>query len=306
MYREGAGSQHSEPCHYVGRAGDPRTKMSDELSQVDPDGNTETSGSTTKKPSAVQYYQWFFTLHMEYGKETIKVIQESQVWQVLREHCKKFGFQLERGAEGGKHHYQGWFSLETKERFTPLKNKLGWPHIHLEPLRDLHRAMAYCSKAETYVAGPWTESHRPLVNIIDTLRPWQVQLHDEIKGYVTDRRKVIWYVDEKGNEGKSTFSIWLTRQRGLGVYRFPGSSKRDCVAYCLKECEPKCVIFDFARDDFHTCDYGLLEELKNGQLFSQRYKSVVVDFDPPMVIVFANTEPELKKMSADRWDIRRF
>jgi len=273
-------------------------------SQPEPGGNTKTPGSgpvKRAKPQGTQCFQWFFTLGQEHESQKI---QESDVWGVLREHCKKFEFQLEQG-EGGFLHYQGWFSLKNKERnMVLLKNMLGFNWIHLEPLKNMFAASKYCTKGKTFVKGPWSDTKRPLLPIITELRPWQEALVKEIDAYQMERRKIIWYTDLEGSSGKSTFAVHLSRERG-DVVTFGGKFKRKSIYYAFAGAgNVKCVIFDIARKDFWDFDYGILEELKNGQVFVEKYESHVVNFDAPMVVVFANFEPEKTGLSNDRWDLR--
>ena len=272
-------------------------------SQVEPGGNTDTPGSTSTKRTkqGVQCFQWFFTLGQVHESQKI---QESEVWGVLREHSKRFEFQLERG-EGGFLHYQGWFSLKCKERSMQLvKNMMGFNWMHLEPLKNMFAASKYCTKKETFVKGPWSDKKKPLLPIIELLRPWQQDLLNEINAYQMERRKVIWYTDLKGGSGKSTFATYLDREYE-SVATFPGVFKRKSIYYAMSNYEgKKCVVFDIAREDFFKFDYGILEELKNGMIFVEKYESHTVHFDAPMVVVFANFLPEKNALSEDRWDLR--
>jgi hypothetical protein len=51
-------------------------------------------------------------------------------------------------------------------------------------------------------------------------------------------------------------------------------------------------------------NYGAIEQIKNGLLFSGKYEGGQCVFNQPHVIVFANAEPKEEQMSMDRWDIR--
>lgn len=272
-------------------------------SQAEPGGNTKTPGPAKKRrtPQANQCWKWFFTLKVDHESQKI---QESEVWCILNEHAKRFEFQLEKG-EGGLIHYQGWLSLKVKERnMLLLKNMLGLNWIHLEPLQNIFASSKYCTKTDTRIKGPWSEKKRPLLPIIQTLRPWQEALFNEIQSYTMDRRKVIWYTDKTGGSGKSTFAVHLSREYDY-IVNFGGKFKRKSVYYAFGNSNNvKCVIFDIARDDYFKFDYGILEELKNGQVFIEKYESHVVNFDAPMVVVFANFEPEKNALSSDRWDLR--
>ena len=66
------------------------------------------------------------------------------------------------------------------------------------------------------------------------------------------------------------------------------------------------MIFDLSRTQEGFFNYSIIENFKNGYLFSPKYESCVKHFDVPHVIIFSNFEPEQAKLSEDRWDIHRF
>lgn len=285
-------------------------------SQVEPAGNTDTAGSEASVPDArpakkqaIQCYAWFFTLPMEAEpvepEEPKSRVLAVDLWNILREHCKTFTFQLEQG-EGGYKHYQGHFSLKVKERsLVLLKNMLGLHNIHLEPRKNVFAAERYCTKSETRVEGPWNQDKKPLKPKLTELRPWQQGLLDEMIAS-TDDRKVIWYVDKVGGQGKTTFGIHMNRL-GQGFHYFKGKFPRKDLLYLLsKESNIKGVIIDIARSDLRDFDYGILEILKDGFVRTAKYEGALVEFDPPPVIVFSNGDPDKNELSDDRWDIRTF
>jgi len=110
-------------------------------------------------------------------------------------------------------------------------------------------------------------------------------------------REVRWYFDESGGSGKSTFC----RQFGHGQrYVITGGKHADI--YYAYNYEPY-VFFDWPRSSEDTFPYGVVESFKNGYFLSTKYESAPVTFQPPIVIVFANFQPDMTKLSLDRWDI---
>lgn len=268
-------------------------------SQVEPGGNTEPPGKR-RKIQGTQCYNWVFTLSQQHESQKIQPIE---LWNTLYEYCKKFKFQLEKG-EGGLLHYQGSISLKTKDRLGPVKNMLGTNWIHLEETLNIFAANKYVGKAETRVDGPWDEKHMPLDPIIDApLYDWQQKLLDEIRSK-PDKRQIVWYHDKEGNKGKTSFAVHLSRIEE-GVVRISGRMKRTDVCHIMsKQRGIKCVLFDIERDDFFSFDYGILAELKSGQIVSGKYDSGIFNFNVPWVVVFANHEPNKERMSFDRWVVR--
>lgn len=225
---------------------------------------------------------------------------ERQLFQVMRQHAKEFVFQLERG-EGGYLHFQGCFSLETKERMEPLKNKLGFHVIHLEPCRDWHASKKYCSKPEGRMGRTWRNGmiylpERPLQHI------WQQELKRELRE-TPHPRKIIWYCDQVGGAGKTTFAVHMHLENPDDNIIVKNGRSAD-VAAAIGDTQPRVVIVDLSRTQEDHMNYQVLEDLKNGVIFQSKYKSRMLVFETPHVVVFANFLPNLAALSADRWDVR--
>ncbi len=61
------------------------------------------------------------------------------------------------------------------------------------------------------------------------------------------------------------------------------------------------IIVDLARCKEGFVNYAILENIKNGVMFSPKYDSHTKYFKPPHLVVMANWWPEYWKMSMDRW-----
>lgn len=255
-----------------------------EVSQCEPSGNTKNAWHSN------QLYRWFFTLDSS-------KIELSQLSHTLREISKKFNFQLEKG-DTGYEHFQGVFSLKTKERFATVKNHF-CPAIHLEPCKDWWKSIKYTSKDHTKVAGPWNE----VSVMIKTIKPdqfykWQTDLAVIIDTNPDDR-KIHWLWESEGNVGKTAFCKWAYVNKGATIIQ-NGSSKD--LAYAIPD-SPTCVIVNLPRTSEDRVNYSALESIKDGLFFSPKYESGTKIFDPPHLIVFANFEPLTSAMSKDRWKI---
>lgn len=253
-----------------------------------PGGNTKTPGYPRVSG---QYFKWFFTLKSEN-------IQNIQLWEVLDELSKKFHYQLEL-SESGYEHYQGCFSVHHKETFKAMKNRLGFSVIHLERCEDWLESVAYCTKKETRIDGPWNKSKKP-INCKKPEMEWCTEVYD-ILAEKPDYRTIHWFVDTKGNNGKSWLTkwIWLNYKNVLLL-----NGKRNDIEYqVLKNGGCDIAIYDVPRTNSDYVSYQSLENIKNGLVTSGKYEGGTVAFNNPHVIVFANCEPDYKKMSKDRWQI---
>lgn len=266
-------------------------KIKSQISQSNPGGNTKPPG----KIPQFQLYCWFFTL---------KVTETSQEAEELAEHlktfCKKFTFQKESGEKTGYIHWQGCFTMITKEYFQTVKNRF-CESIHLEPTKDVFASKNYCSKSETRLEGPYDEKYV----FIDTIKRenfkhWQ---NDIMKIIATkpDYRTIHWYWEPNGNVGKTSFCKYLAVHKTATVL---GNGAFKDLAQAIGD-SPKIVCFNITRDLEERINYSALEAIKDGLVFSGKYESKTKVFNCPHVFVFANFEPRLDAMSADRWIISR-
>lgn len=100
---------------------------------------------------------WIGTLFVENGSEAD--------FRGTMDECKDIRFyvgQLESAPDTGRLHYQFYVYLHKKVRLAGLKRSLGRREVHLEQRRGSHDdAVAYCSKDESRVEGPWTGGDPP-------------------------------------------------------------------------------------------------------------------------------------------------
>ena len=130
------------------------------------------------------------------------------------------------------------------------------------------------------------------------LRFWQRELLIYLENE-PDPRKIVWYVDEKGNSGKTFLSKYLIAKKG--AVRFENGRSCDIKFAYAGE---KIVLFDLSRSQEERFNYEVLESLKNGVMFSSKYGSAMRVYSVPHVVVFCNWSPNCEKLSQDRWDVR--
>jgi len=136
---------------------------------------------------------------------------------------------------------------------------------------------------------------------------WQKSLIDELKYTEPNDRTVIWYIDDSDNGGRGgkKGKTWLSKYilSHMNAARFVNAKSSD-LAHAYNDEE--IVIFDLTRSNEGAVNYSIMESFKDGMLFSPKYNSHSKIFASPHLIVFANWAPDMEKMSADRWVIRRF
>lgn len=129
------------------------------------------------------------------------------------------------------------------------------------------------------------------------LRPFQKMCMDILNGPVCNR-SVYWFWDHQGNTGKTWFSKYLVAMHD--AIRLENGKSADLkYAYTGQ----RIVIFDFSRSTMDRINYEAIEAIKNGLVFSGKYESTAKIHSIPHVLCFANCEPELQKLSMDRWKV---
>lgn len=113
-----------------------------------------------------------------------------------------------------------------------------------------------------------------------------------------NKRQITWVFDEKGNTGKTFLTQHLIAKHN--AVRFTNGKTKD-IAYAYNK--ESIVAFDFARSCEERINYQIIEDLKNGMLFSSKYTSQCKMFKPPKIVIMANFMPDKSKLSDDRWDI---
>ena len=148
----------------------------------------------------------------------------------------------------------------------------------------------------------------PRLDIQDVqLRIWQQQLLDIIK--VSSVREVIWVKGVKGNEGKTWFQKYVQSVFGSDrVAELDLKSKTANILHPLRKFPLYTIDIFFFNDaraiNYESCCYTALEDIKDGKGMASKFNSEVIHFKTPnVVVVFSNTDPDMKQLSKDRWKI---
>lgn len=132
-------------------------------------------------------------------------------------------------------------------------------------------------------------------------RGYQASLATILEGDPDDR-SVYFVIDERGGTGKSWFvKKWLSMHHEFTQCLSIG--KRDDLAYVVDESK-RVFLFDLPRSQSEFLQYSVLEQLKDGMVFSTKYNSRMKMFDHKVhVVVFMNEHPDMTKLSADRYKL---
>nr|QKI29036.1 Rep [Lactuca sativa CRESS virus] len=257
-------------------------------------GNTKSSSS-----QGTQYYKWFFTFN-NYCEEDIIMLR-----LLFDRICKLYKFQEETGSEGTKH-LQGCISLIKKERFTSIKKY--HPKIHWEKTRNEEAALRYSCKEETRTGRIFTneklkaftrtrtkfDSIRPLKEVMDIIQE------------EPDHRTINWIYSEQGGVGKTSTAAYIERNyEGVCIANGKASDIKNHVIKHLEENNLDIMIVTIPRsaEGYIGGLYGVLEEIKDGLIYSGKYEGGFKNIEHPHVIVMCNFEPNYYMMSEDRWKI---
>lgn len=237
-----------------------------------------------KTPMTMQRAKKLFddnTMHWE--------VQQARDNKKAIEYCKKEG----RWTEWGTPKKQG------KRNDLPTREDLA----EAETKEDLITTVDFGSyiRYKRNIDEAWEEIQeakrlRHLAEDADTaeLRPWQRQFLEDIID--TPRRKITWVWDSEGNKGKSYLAEHMAITEGALVTQRTVTAD---LAYAYRG-HPY-VIFDLTRSEWDP-NYACIEMFTNRTIFSNKYTSTMKAC-VAKVIVFANSPPDLSKLSQDRWNV---
>jgi hypothetical protein len=147
-----------------------------------------------------------------------------------------------------------------------------------------------------------------MFNIEDIkLRLWQKDLMELI--VTPTAREIIWIRGTKGDEGKTWIQSYLESLYGHArVVRLDVKNSTSNILHVLSKrplSSTNIFLFNEARSINHeTCNYTVLEQIKDGIAMTSKYNNDVIRFRiPNIVIVFSNTKPAITQLSKDRWKI---
>lgn len=100
---------------------------------------------------------WILTLNEPDTNDTHNFPTPEELHKFLSPLYKKFIFQLERGEDAGRLHYQIFLYSKNAKYFNGIKQEFNACGMipHIEIANNSKQAYNYCCKPETRVDGPW-------------------------------------------------------------------------------------------------------------------------------------------------------
>lgn len=268
-------------------------------------GNTNSPSSTiSESKDCGKHRKYCFTLN----NYTPQNIIDIKLWMTKKTGCK-FVFGEEVGEQSGTPHLQGFVQFKNQVRWSTLKKLM--PRAHIEAARgSMKENYDYCSKDGRIHTNLPKSVHQMVLELeYDNDKVcwmgWQKKILEITQGSSNDR-KIHWYYDRYGAIGKTYLCKYLCLKYDAILVNGKRNDVFNQVANYLEinqesEKYPKLILVDIPRSCIGYVNYGTLEALKNGCLFSGKYQSTICLFPRPHVICFANTEPDISQLSGDRW-----
>lgn len=254
----------------------------------------ETSGNAlgNTKTRAIPSKKWCFTLN-NYEKNDLEILE-----------TKFLGHKYIMGKEVGENgtpHIQGYIEFADKKRpIEFIKDK----RIHWEKAKGNKEAnLKYCSKDDNFVTN--FEMRKKIKDPLDgkVLYDWQKEILELVKTEPDDR-SIYWYWEPNGNCGKSALTKHICMNYKAMMVEGKGNDIKYGIAEWIAEKDLDIVIMDFERSLEEYVSYSCIEKIKNGCFYNNKYESKQCIFNPPHIVIFANFEPNISKLSKDRWKIK--
>lgn len=213
----------------------------------------------------------------------------------------------EIGEKKGVPHLHWYFESKVNLRFSSLKKLL--PRADIERARGKREnAIEYCKKCNDFKTNfKLNLKERLLQKYYSEVqwRPWQQKIVN-ILSTKTDPRCIHWIYDPVGNNGKSFLCKFIALKYDALTISGKKSDMAHAIAKRLErnpEDGPDIVMVDVPRREGDYINYGCLESIKNGHVFSGKYEGCELLFDHPKIFVFANILPEEDAWTSGRCKI---
>lgn len=283
------------------------------------------SGNTSRLRLRVRSRRWCFTLN-NYDTQEYEVLKK-----FILEKTKFYILAKEKGDIKETPHLQGYIEFNNPIEFNSIK-KLN-DRLHIEKAKGTRQQnIDYCSKENNFIIKKLSKSNvalprtckkiskeeqkkqflKDVENLVleqeynnVTWYQWQLDII-KICESKPDNRKIHWYWEPKGNVGKTFLFKFLAIKFTCIICDGKKNDIFNQVKLSFDNFKmPSIILMDIPRYNNDFINFGVLETLKNGILYSGKYEGEKIIFPIPIVICFSNEPPDKSNMSLDRWDVHR-
>lgn len=174
-------------------------------------------------------------------------------------------------------------------------------------LRDVMPTIALFQQKEV----SWGNEINCSIKSLEDMYPWQRQIYDFCYTKPNDRT-VYWIYDEGGCQGKTQLIKYMTiNDENKVMWIVPSGSTRDIIHMVMEQIKMgwrgDTVMINLSRSATSSSDMGhvyrVIEDLKDGMIYSSKYMGGKMLIPSPHVIVMSNKLPEEHRLSGDRWKV---
>jgi len=268
------------------------------------EGNTPIPSASKLSKQVPPRKNHFFT----FNYEKVPDFSFDNIVLELKKFAYKGKVQSEVAPTTGTKHLQGMIWCKNKHRDTEFKLLKG---AHFEPLKDYDNVANYCNKDESHdglFRSSWgfTEIYKELIPE-NVMYDWEKDII-ELLNSEPDKRSLHWFWEPDGCKGKTTFQKYLfTHYEECVVLSGKGADMKNGIVEYLNTNKklPKIVLVNIPKSSLGFVSYTGLEEIKDMFFFSGKYEGGMVCGACPHMLIFANEEPNYKKMSLDRFIVKQ-
>lgn len=277
-------------------------------------GTVGTGGTGNTKCRRIRARGWCFTINNPIS-EDFEILAHIKYNLPEIQYC----FGLEGTTADKTTHIQGFVYFQHPQEFKKVKSVFDRGHIE-KAKGNKKQNYNYCSKEGNFDSNMYDiitpAKQRAIERVFSeeynniTWKPWQQSILDMIKN-PPHKRKIYWYWEPTGNVGKSflvkyicmTHTVIIGEGKMADVFNQINTIMTDDKKNVGKI--PQIIIIDVPRTSIEFINYAMIEKVKNGCIYSGKYEGGICIFPIPHIIVFANEEPKLSALSADRLEIIR-
>lgn len=139
--------------------------------------------------------------------------------------------------------------------------------------------------------------------------PWQQELWNRLSTK-PNNRKVLWVYDPIGNTGKTRFAKWCCLKHPEKCIMMNNVGKISDFAMNIQSMwtqgwRGNTVFLNLSRSySDRTQIYEAIEMISDGYITCTKYKGGCVWLPDMHIVVMSNFEPQLNRLSEDRWEVR--